>query len=143
MKKIIVEELERIRTHDRQKMLKPRAVVEAARVKSNPLHTYFEWDNSIAAERYRLDQARDLIVSVQITRDGIDNPFQAYVSLPSSRIRKGGGYHGMADVMSSKELRLEMLKSAMNDLENFQERYRRLEELAEVFTAISRVKSRK
>lgn len=41
--------------------LTPRVVVEAARDPEHPLHNRFEWDNTVAAEKYRLGQARDLI----------------------------------------------------------------------------------
>ena len=33
-------------------------ILDSARVESSPLHGYFEWDNAVAAEEYRLDQAR-------------------------------------------------------------------------------------
>lgn len=41
--------------------LTPDAVVEAARPKAHPLHHRFEWDDSVAGHKYRLDQARALI----------------------------------------------------------------------------------
>lgn len=41
-------------------------VVEAARNKASVLHGFFDWDDSSAAEKYRLDQARDLIASVRV-----------------------------------------------------------------------------
>jgi hypothetical protein len=41
--------------------LPPRAVVDAARPKRSPLHSYFEWDDGEAAEAYRIIQAQDLI----------------------------------------------------------------------------------
>jgi hypothetical protein len=39
-------------------------VVEQAASKQHPLHNYFEWDNSKAAQKYRETQARDLLNSV-------------------------------------------------------------------------------
>ena len=44
--------------------LTPNGVVEAARDAASPLHYHFEWDDSVAAEQHRLDQARRLITSV-------------------------------------------------------------------------------
>ena len=38
--------------------LTAREIVEEARKKNSPLHDFFEWDDSIAAEKYRLAQAR-------------------------------------------------------------------------------------
>lgn len=47
--------------------LTPKSVVDAARPKSHPLHSRFEWNDKVAGERYREVQARDLIQSVKIT----------------------------------------------------------------------------
>ena len=46
--------------------LDPNDVIEAAKSPGSPLHSYFEWDDSTAAAKYRLDQARALIRSVKI-----------------------------------------------------------------------------
>lgn len=49
--------------------LRPGDVVDAARDEESPIHAWFEWDDSTAAEAYRVDQARDLIKSVRVIRD--------------------------------------------------------------------------
>lgn len=60
----IRDELERIYNADGS--LTPRAVVDDARPEDSALHPHFEWDDSIAGEQYRLDQARHLIRSVKV-----------------------------------------------------------------------------
>lgn len=80
--------------------LTPQAVVDAARCRSHPLHSCFEWDDKIAGEKYRLEQARALIRSVRVVietqtlpirtiyyvRDPRCSPEeQGYVSLPVLR----------------------------------------------------------
>lgn len=52
--------------HSRDGVLTCEAVVREARAKSSPLHDYFTWDNSRAAERYRLIEAGRLIATVRI-----------------------------------------------------------------------------
>jgi len=42
-------------------------VLKAARKVSSALHDYFEWDNTKAAEQYRLQQARAVIINVKVT----------------------------------------------------------------------------
>lgn len=51
-------------------LITPEAVVDAARDQTSPLHDQFEWDDSVAGEAYRLQQARALIkrVTVSVTR---------------------------------------------------------------------------
>lgn len=39
----------------------PQMVLDRARDESSPLHDCFEWDNDVAAEKYRLVQARVLL----------------------------------------------------------------------------------
>lgn len=44
----------------------PHALLETARPHNHPLHSLFEWNNSIAGEKYRLAQARGYIGSFSI-----------------------------------------------------------------------------
>lgn len=43
-----------------------RDVLDAARSKQSPLHEYFEWDDKVAADLHRLEQARYLMRSVRV-----------------------------------------------------------------------------
>lgn len=62
------------REHNR---LTPRLVLETARNPEHPLHSRFEWNDGVAAEKYRLDQARTLIAVVKVRyRDAKDAPQQ-------------------------------------------------------------------
>jgi hypothetical protein len=46
--------------------LSPLDVVEAARAKDSPIHGCFDWDDTEAANKWRLEQARELIRRVKI-----------------------------------------------------------------------------
>lgn len=59
----IAAELEAIENEHGQ--LRPEDVVNVASRPDHPLHDCFEWDDSVAAEQYRIDQARTLIRSVR------------------------------------------------------------------------------
>ena len=48
-------------------ILTPKIVLDEARKKTSPLHTYFEWDDSEAANQWRLAQAGSLIRKVRVT----------------------------------------------------------------------------
>lgn len=41
-------------------------IVNAARSEHSPLHPYFEWDDSIAAEEYRKRQARNMAAAIVV-----------------------------------------------------------------------------
>ena len=49
--------------------LTPTRVVEAAKPKSSPMHDSFEWDDSIAGQKFREEQARTLIRTVWVERE--------------------------------------------------------------------------
>lgn len=59
----IREELEKLGTDT---LLTPQTVVEAARDPRSSLHSQFEWDDGVAGEAYRLQQARALIKRVRV-----------------------------------------------------------------------------
>jgi hypothetical protein len=60
----VADALAKVATEDG--MLKPEAVVNAARDEASPLHPCFTWDDSKAAEKQRLHEARLLIKCVRI-----------------------------------------------------------------------------
>jgi len=122
-------------------LLTPEAIVDAARDKKTELHSHFEWDDSKAAEQYRLEQARGILqVTVEYLRDskGKKVPCRVFVSLTSDR--KGGGYRSTVDVMNDKDYKAQLLKDALDDLETFKRKYFELKELAVIFEAMRKVK---
>jgi len=62
-----------LQTLERAGKLTAEDVVAAARKRESPLHGCFEWDDNKAAECWRLEQARGLIRSVQVTITMDDN----------------------------------------------------------------------
>jgi hypothetical protein len=119
-------------------ILRPEIVVDAARAKTSPLHSSFEWDNTKAAEAHRLWQARQLIISVTIKYEGVKNESPIYVSLKKDR-ETGGGYRPMVAVLADDELREQLLEDARQDMEIFRKKYRGLKQLAKVFEAMDEV----
>lgn len=62
----VAEELEKLSKDDPDGLVQAEAVVEAAKDPSSPLHKYFEWSDTEAAQKWRLHQARALIVRVGV-----------------------------------------------------------------------------
>lgn len=137
----IARELRRI-AKENGGLLLPETVVREARTKSSPLHSRFEWDDGEAADRYRIWQARQLIRVVVEQIAGVAAPTEVFVSLSPDRHR-GNGYRVVTDIMSDENMRGVMLQDALDELEVFKLKYRRLRELAVVFSAIRKVKRRK
>lgn len=134
-RKAAIGELERLEElHGR---LVPRVIVDAARDPRSPLHSFFEWNDSVAAEKYRLLQAAHLVQHVKVT---VETP-----TMEPREVRayyapyKGQGYISIQRVLSDEDMRRQLLAQAQADLEVFQRRYEALQELDVVFGAINKV----
>ncbi len=137
----VVRELKRIAKENRG-ILMPVTVVDAARPKSSPLHSRFEWDDKVAGHSFRLHQARQLIsITVDVIR-GTEEQAEVFVSLSSDRKGNRGGYRIVADVMSDAQLRKQLLDDALAELESFRNKYQRLKELTAIFQAIKKLRSK-
>lgn len=122
--------------------LDPRIVVEwARRHPGSALHDRFEWNDTRAAEEYRLWQAREIITEVLVEYpDG--KVRQAYVSLVAMRGRGKPGYLSMVDVLGDRKLRKQLLLQALNEYERVGEKYHDLAALAGVRAAVRRARAR-
>ncbi len=63
----LLDQLTAIR--DERGSLTPALVVDAARDPEHPLHSRFEWDDGVAAEKWRLEQASQLLRVVKLPPD--------------------------------------------------------------------------
>jgi hypothetical protein len=114
----------------------PQSVLDAGRDVSSPIHDVFEWEDSVAAEQYRLDQARRLIGHVRIVRE--EEPPQQYKERGFVSISNSNNvYVPLANALSNEEYRNHLLKQAKSDCEVFQAKYRRLQELSAVISAMN------
>lgn len=135
----VVRELRRI-ANENGGILQPETVVERARPVNSPLHSRFTWDNSQAAHAYRIWQARQLIrVSVEMI-EGISDPVNVFISLTSDRNRDSGGYRVMTEVLSDSELKAQMLRDCLEELNIVQKKYSTLRLLARVWREVKRIK---
>jgi hypothetical protein len=121
MNEEVKHELEGLRQRNGGKILAAQ-VVDFARNPETALHGYFEWDDSLAAEKYRLAQARALIRVAVVVEPTTSEAVRAYVSLSSDR-QAGGGYRAIAEVLSDEILKETLLADALKDLTVFTRKY--------------------
>ena len=138
------ERLEEIREAN-DGLLRPRDVVESARPKDDPLHPHFEWNNKLAADLYREDQARTLIRSVEIVRESDDMAAEpkreiAYVSV-AKPFQTGQGYVATSEAMADPEQREFVLTMAVAQFRALRRRYGHLEELSHVWAAVDELEA--
>jgi len=124
----------------------PHDIVDAAADPRSPLHREFEWDDSEAAQMYRLAQAGALVRRVKLTivrEDPVTRKVKikttrALHSRPSQRNR-AGGYETVGDILSDPPKRAELLETLLRELAAYRKRYADFSELAEVWFAIDEV----
>lgn len=117
-------------------LLRPVDVVEYASDPKTALHGCFTWDNTEAAQQYRLWQARQIIrVRVQVIPQSPE-PVKVWVSLKDDRCREGGGYRGLVPVMTDETRKDQLVTEALADLRVWRRKYDTIKELAGLFEAV-------
>ena len=104
---------------------KPEQIVESARPARSPLHRAFDWDDTVAADKWRLSQARHLVASIITeidTKDG-SAEVRAFVSVKG---RQGFEYQRIDRIMGDDDARIQILRNALDDIRAYQNRYRAL-----------------
>jgi len=128
------EELERIREEFGKAT--PEVILEASRPKKSVLHSYFDWEDAIAAEKHRKQQARHISNSVTcevIVEGGEKKEVRAFVNVKKADESE---YVPIEVVMKNKDLRQQMLANALKELIGIKQKYQTLKELSEIWDAI-------
>jgi len=124
-------------------VLRPSDVIAFAKNKKTVLHDYFEWDDSLAANAFRLEQARCLIRKIQIEFIGKDaEPIRARAYFSLSSDRGVDSYRPTATILSNADMRKQLLLEALEELRGFERKYSQLTELKAIFQAMRKVKHR-
>lgn len=154
------EAFETIRKRD-GKLTAP-AVVDEARPEESVLHEDFEWRDDIAAEKYRQQQARQMISAVRIVWEEKSPPVRAYVNVrlveqealnaadvmhpaeePAAKEPPARCYMPLEEVLEQPQLRTQMLEYARRDAQNYKQKYSTLASLASIMQAIDQTFERK
>jgi hypothetical protein len=123
-----------------------KTVVDNARPKNAPLHGEFTWTNSEAAEKWRLEEARKIVQSIEVVHND-SPPTRAYeaVTIIGSQTDEGDDvapqrvFRSVADIMADPAARDDLLTQAIRDALAWRKRYAALQELAQVFAALDQV----
>lgn len=115
--------------------LTPSNVVDAARPDDHPLHSRFEWDDSIAGEQWRAAQAAELIRSVRVVFTSAKGE-EVSVREFHSIVRDGQPvYQPTRDVVADELSTQSLLRDLKRDLERMRHRYSHLREYIDLLRA--------
>lgn len=112
----------------------PAMIVEAAREEGTELHKCFTWDDTVAAQKYREHQARMLVASLVIKTETSDKEPVAVRVIASTAIRNE--YKPVVKLLEVEQDYANLLARAINELKAFQQKYKAITELREIFAAI-------
>jgi hypothetical protein len=147
---VVGREFEAIEQRDGR--LTKKAIVEAARPEDSPMHGMFEWDNDIAGEKYRENQAGFYIRALEVTVTPVGSTngrpvtvkrtmraFQNVAPLNRSAMENPGEYASLERVIDNPEVYAIVLARAKRELVSFREKYKNIGELKPVFAVINQI----
>lgn len=132
--------MEKIESRDGQ--VTKEALLDEARPEESPMHPAFEWNDGIAAEKYRLVQARhiinELVVTIERSGDNDHKNAPAFVNVVLGK-ENNAKYRSIETAINDDEMRKAVLKNALVELKQFEKKYRLYNELSKVFVAIHEI----
>ena len=126
----------------------PKSFVDASRPDDAPTHLLFEWNDSIAGEKYRLVQASTIRSCIKIAHTKVDEEtgkaeklyVPAFVNKErDDNITKAKFVHFDRAMAKDSEWRETILQNAKRELIEFREKYRLYTEFSAVIAAIDDV----
>lgn len=120
--------------------VKPRQIVDYA--EANPeseLHKCFTWDNDIAADKYRLFEARQIVCNLKVTYTKDEDPKETKTirAMYRTDTHRDAGYKPTFNIIKNDNEYKGLLAVAVHELKMFERKYSMLSELNEVFEAIN------
>lgn len=136
IKGIFKADAQRVADEIGENSITPEQVLEKARNdKNSELHKCFEWNDGIAAEKYRLIQARKIIINLAyVPKEKTDEPVRCF-----QITREKSMYMPTKQFLVNNDEYQDLLKRAKVELESFKRRYATLSELETVFEAIENI----
>lgn len=124
----------------------PKRLVDVSRPEEAPLHGEFEWNNDVAAEKFREEQARQIIkniVTIDVTEDPLNEPKTVSCWVNSERAfvptdERLHRYVTLETALSNIDWKSNLLRNARRDMTAFIAKYRRLEELSLIIEDMTR-----
>ena len=111
-------------------------ILDKARDETTELHKCFDWNDTTAAEKWRMHQARKVVCSLVIRE-------QVETLKPEVRVfyktDSDSGYKPTVLIMQDKDEYQKLLDRALAELSSFKAKYQTLAELEGVFAAIEQL----
>lgn len=134
--------------------------LDASRPEESPTHEMFEWDDSIAAEKYRLQQSHRIINQIEVTITATERVVSeikiiqnddsesketptvstyyrtAFPNVLPKRTAETAHFVPIETVLKNDDMRRQVLLNALGELKAFEKKYASFAEMFGVFDAI-------
>lgn len=120
--------------------LSPKSLLDASRNENAPLHDEFEWDDNVAAEHYREQQAKDIIRNIYVVgveREEKEMTIRAFVNAKSET--RPGSYHNIRAAVQDVDMKTQLLESAKRECNSFIDKYEKIKELCGVIREMRKI----
>lgn len=113
--------------------LTPKNLVDASRDENAPMHSAFEWDDAIAGEKWRIQEARTHInhLEIVIETHAKKPTTRAYVMYDTAK-----PYEDIKTVLADPVKSNQFFEMGMKMLTDFKRRYSEVKEFAQIITDI-------
>ena len=119
-------EKDRIAAEKGLEVIQPEDILEAARNKKSPINPAFEWNDAVAAEKHRVEQARKMLTNLEIVRVEIESgpAISSRAMFVVSRDGDRRGYMNADAIMGDRELKAQVIARARRELESYLNKYK-------------------
>lgn len=147
-----VAEKELSAIHEKFGSLTTHNVLQCARSPESPLHDYFVWDDTEAAEKYRLMQAGQLIRSIRVRISKAAPPVRRFVNVRRDEEgelsinpfeNSNNEYKPVEEAMKSPLIKEHLFEKALYEIECFERKYSHMKEFAGIFNELRKLKKKR
>ena len=117
--------------------LTAESLLEKAKENNSSLHDFFEWDDTAAAEKWRMVQARNVINEVRVIVN--DTEMYAFESVRINAVTEETSereYKPIVEILNNDDYKAQLVNRAMSEIEHWQKRYEQINELSPIFDSI-------
>lgn len=115
----------------------PNEILDKARDEGTELHKCFQWDDTIAAEKFRLQQARQVVSFLVIREEKVPEDRPEIRFFYKTDMAHSGGYKQTRLIVQQEDEYKKLLEQAWRELKTFKAKYSCLKELQEIFELIN------
>ena len=122
-----------------KKGLTAETIIEKATNKKNPLHSFFDWKDTEAAQKWRLHQARLLINEIKVIVE--DKQYYAFENVNVSVSNKKE-YVSREEILTNEDLRQQIVQRVFQQLVYWKEQYESYKEFSNIVIEIEKTQKK-